>query len=152
MLTSNYELVERKIDLAVPTAAFVFDNLIAGQDYNVKLHVVDTSENVSTREENVSIVDFTPPTINMFTTTSHTRGHITVDVNATDNSGGYTFCSASLYWIFDLDTELDYYFIELIDGVGSVTFCANLDLERTYIVELLVHDNAWNSRIERREG
>ncbi len=37
VLTSNYELVERKIDLAVPTSAFVFDNLTAGQDYNVKL-------------------------------------------------------------------------------------------------------------------
>jgi hypothetical protein len=29
-LTQNYELVERKLDLAVPTAAFVFDNLTAG--------------------------------------------------------------------------------------------------------------------------
>ncbi len=70
----------------------------------------------------------------------------------TDNSGGDIFCSASLYWIFDLDSELDYYYVELIDGVGSVTFFANLDPERTYIVELLVRDNAWNSRIERREG
>ncbi len=33
-----------------------------------------------------------------------------------------------------------------------MTFFANLDPERTYIVELFVHDNAWNSRIERREG
>ncbi len=60
VLTSNYELVERKLDLAVPTAAFVSDNLTAGQDYNAKLYVVDTSENVTTREEYVFIVDFTP--------------------------------------------------------------------------------------------
>jgi hypothetical protein len=61
VLTTNYELVERKLDLAVPTAAFVFDNLAAGQDYYVKLYVVDTSENVTTREEYASIVDFTLP-------------------------------------------------------------------------------------------
>ncbi len=95
VLTQNYELVERKLYLAVPTA--VFENLTAGQDYNVKLYVVNTSENVAPREEYVSIVDFTPPTINLFTTTSHTPGHITVDVNVTDNSGGGMFCSASLY-------------------------------------------------------
>jgi hypothetical protein len=152
VLTQNYELVERKLDLAVPTAAFVFDNLTAGRDYNVKLYVVDTSENVATREEYDSIVDFTPPTIHLFTTTSHVAGQITLDVNVTDNSGGDIFCSASLYWIFDLDNELDYYYVELVDGVGSVTFFANLDPERTYIVELLVRDNAWNTRIERREG
>ncbi len=102
------------------------------------MYVVDTSENVTTREEYVSIVDFTPPTINLFTTTSHVAGQITLDVNVTYNSGGDIFCFASLYWICDLDTELDYYFIELIDCVGSVTFFANLDPERTYIVELLV--------------
>ncbi len=152
VLTSNYELVERNFDLAVPTAAFVFDNLTAGRDYNVKLYVVDTSDNVATRKAYVSIVDFTPPTINLFTTTSHVAGQITLDVNVTDNLGGDIFCSASLYWIFDLDNELDYYYVELIDGVGSVTFFANLDSERTHILELLVRDNAWNTQIERREG
>jgi hypothetical protein len=55
VLTSNYELVERKLDLAVPTAAFVFDNLTAGQDYNVKLYVVDTSE-TSRREKNTYLL------------------------------------------------------------------------------------------------
>jgi hypothetical protein len=52
VLTQNYELVERKLDFVVPTAAFVFDNLTAGQDYSVKLYVVDTSENVATSDPN----------------------------------------------------------------------------------------------------
>ncbi len=144
-------MVERKLDLAVPTAAFVLDNSTTGQDYYVRLHVVDTSENVATRAEYVSIVDFIPPTINMFTTTSHVAGQITLDVNVTDNSCGEIFCSTSLYWIFDEDNELDYYYMELVNRVGCVTF-TDLDPGRTYIVELLVRDNAWNSRIERREG
>ncbi len=53
----------------------------------------------------------------MFTTTSHAPGRITVDVIVTDDSGGAVLCSASLYWLFDLDNELDYYYIELIDDV-----------------------------------
>ncbi len=57
----------------------------------------------------------------------------------------------SLYWIFDEDTELDYYYVEIVNGVGNVTF-TDLDPKRTHIVALLVRDNAWNSRIERREG
>ena len=87
----------------------------------------------------------------MFTTTSHVPGHITVDVNVTDDSGGGVFCSASLYWLFDLDNELDYYFIELIDGVGSVTF-RDLDPERTYAVDLFIRDDSNNSRRVRLEG
>ena len=61
------------------------------------------------------------------------------------------FCSASLYWIFDLDNALDYYYVELTDGVGNVTF-TDMDPERTYIVELFVIDNLYNSRVVRREG
>jgi hypothetical protein len=91
LLTQKYELVERKLDLAVSTAVFAFDNLTAGQDNYVKMYVVDTIENVTTREEYVSIVDFTPPTVNLFTTTSHTPGHITADVNVTDDSGAEVF-------------------------------------------------------------
>ncbi len=87
----------------------------------------------------------------IFQVYSPTPSHLKVDVNVSDNSGGDVFCSASLYWIFDLDTELDYYYVELTDGVGSVTF-ADLDPERTYIVDLLVRDSSWNSRYDRREG
>ncbi len=61
------------------------------------------------------------------------------------------FCSASLYWIFDLDNELDYYYIELIDGVGSVAF-RDLDPERTYVIDLFIRDNSYNSRGVRLEG
>ncbi len=88
----------------------------------------------------------------MFTTTSHVPVHVTVDVNVvTDDLGGHVFCSASLYWIFDLDTELDYYFRELTNGVGSVTF-TDLDPERTYMVDLFVRDSSYNSMVVRHEG
>ncbi len=60
-------------------------------------------------------------------------------------------CSTSLYWIFNEDNELEYYYVELVNGVGNATF-TDLDPRRTYIVELLVQDNPWNSRIESREG
>ena len=93
----------------------------------------------------------TVPTINLFTTASHAPGHITVDVNVTDDSGGGVFYSVSVYWLFDLDTELDYYFIELINDVGLVTF-RDLDPERTYVVDLLIRDNSYNSRAVRLEG
>jgi hypothetical protein len=65
------------------------------------MYAVDTNDNITTREEYTQIVDVTVPTINLFTTTSHVPGHITVDVNVTDDSGGGVFCSASLYWLFD---------------------------------------------------
>jgi len=78
-------------------------------------------------------------------------GHITVDVNLTEDSGGGVFASVSLYWLFDLDNELDYYFIELIDGVGNVTF-GDLDPERTYVIDIFIRDNSYNSRVVRLEG
>ncbi len=52
---------------------------------------------------------------------------------------------------FSPDVEFDDYYIELIDGAGSVTF-TDLDPERTYIVKLLVRDPSWNSKYESREG
>ena len=61
------------------------------------------------------------------------------------------FASVSLYWLFDLDNELDYYYIELIDGVGSVTF-RDLDPERTYVVDLFIRDDSNYSRRVRLEG
>ena len=81
----------------------------------------------------------TAPTINIFTLTSHVPGHNTVDVNVTDDSGGGVLCSLSLYWLFDLDNELEYYYIELIDDVGSVTFM-DLDPERTYVIDLFIRE------------
>ena len=61
------------------------------------------------------------------------------------------FAFVSLYWLFDLDNELDYYYIELINVVGSVTF-RDLDPERTYVVDLFIRDDSNNSRIVRLEG
>jgi len=80
-----------------------------------------------------------------------TSGQLKVDVNVTDDSGGSVVCIAYIYWIFDLGNELDSYSVELIDGVGSVTF-TGLDETRTYIVELYVRDSSLNARYENREG
>jgi len=55
-----------------------------------------------------------------------------------------------LYLISTPDIELDYYYIELIDGAVCVAF-TDLNPERTYIVELLVRDSFWNSKYESRE-
>ena len=60
------------------------------------MHAVDTNDNITTREEYTELLDTTTPTISLFTTTSYVFGHITVDVNVTDDSGGTVFCSASL--------------------------------------------------------
>jgi hypothetical protein len=159
VLDSNtYEHIQLKIADDVPdnavsySAAFNFLDL-APRSYGVKMYAVDTNDNITTREEYVELVDTTTPTINLFTTTSHVPGHITVDVNVTDYSGGGgVFCSASLYyWLFDLDNELDYYYIELIDDVGSVKF-RYLDPERTYVIDLFIKDNSHNSRVVRLEG
>ena len=57
---------------------------------------------------------------------------------------------AYLYLIFDLNNELDSYWVELADGAGSVTF-TDLDPKRTYIVKLIVRDSSWNSRYDNRE-
>jgi hypothetical protein len=78
-------------------------------------------------------------------------GHITVDVILTEDSRDGVFASVSLYWLFDIDNELDYYYIELIADVGSVTF-RGLDPERTYVVDLFVKDDSNNSRVVRLEG
>ena len=157
LLDNNYTLIELKQAGDLPTAAisyataFEFTNLVLGNSYIVRLYGVDTNYNITNREEFVELVDTTTSTINMFTTTSHVSGHIAVDVNVTDDSGGGIFCSASIYWIFDLSNKLDSYSSQLTDGVGSVTF-TDLDPERTYIVELFVRDSSWNYWYENREG
>jgi len=157
LLDNNYTLIELKQAGDLPTAAisyaaaFEFTNLVLGNSYIVKLYGVDTNYNITAQEQYVELTDTTTPTINMFTTTSHVPGHIAVDVNITDDSGEVPFASVSLYWIFDLSNELYYYYIELIDGVGSVTF-TDLDPERTYIVELFVRDSSWNYGYANREG
>jgi hypothetical protein len=94
----------------------------------------------------------TAPVINEFTTISHVPRHITVvNVAASDDSGGNVVTIAYLYWIFNTNTELDSYWIELTNRVGSVSF-TELDQERTYIVELFVRDSSWNSSYDNREG
>ncbi len=99
------------------------------------MYVVDTSKNVTTREEYVSIVEFTPPVVSLFTKTSHTRYTIPVDVNITDNSGGGIYAGCSMYWLLDLDTEIQWFEVDIEDGAGVVESW-NLDDEKTYVIEL----------------
>jgi hypothetical protein len=115
------------------------------------MYAVNTNDTITSREEYTQIVDMPAPVINDFTVTSPVAGQIKVDVNVTDDSDGAVFCCASLHWIFTPDIELDYYYVELIDGVGSLTF-TDLDPERTYPVELLGWDSSWNSKYETQEG
>jgi hypothetical protein len=49
-------------------------------------------------------------------------GHLKIEVNVSDNSGGGVVAIAYLYWILDLNTELISYWFELTDGAESVTF------------------------------
>ena len=121
------------------------------RSYIVKLFGVDTNDDITSREEYTHIADMAAPVINEFQVYNPTAGHLKVDVNVSDNSRGSVVCTAYIYWIFDLNTELDSYSIELTDGAGSVTF-TDLDPERTYIVELYVRDSAWKARYDNREG
>ncbi len=127
----------------MPTAVFTLDDLTPGQDYYVKLYIVDTSENISTREEYVSIVDFTPPTVNLFTTTSHTRYTITVNIEITDDSGGGIYAGCSIYWLLDIETEIQWFEIDIVIGVGMCEFW-NLDDEKTYVIEVYARDRSYN--------
>ena len=89
--------------------------------------------------------------INQFQVYSPTSGHLKVNVNVTCDSGGNVVCIAYLYCVFDTNTKLDSYWVELTNGAGSITF-TDLDPERTYIVVLFVRDSSWNLRHDNREG
>jgi hypothetical protein len=124
-------------------------NLTPGEEYIVKMVAVDTNFNSTSREEYVSIADIRAPTINQFITYSSEAGSITVGVNVTDDSGR-AVAIAYLYWKEDPYNELDSWGIPLTNGVVNVTF-TGLDPRRTYIVDLVVRDAAWNSTSDRRE-
>jgi len=150
-------LFSRKKAEDIPSGAvsysgvFEFLNLAVGNTFIVTLTTVDKNDNMTSREEGITIADVTAPVINQFQEYSPTSGHLKVDVNAIEDLGGSVVCIAYLYWIFDTNTKLDSYWVELTDGAGSVTF-TDLDPERTYIVELFVRDSSWNSRYDNREG
>ena len=103
-----------------------FLNLALGRSLIVKLTTIDINDNMTSREEYITIADVAAPVINQFQVYSPTSGHLKVDVNVADDSGGCVVCIAYLYWIFDTNTKLDSYWVELTDGAGSVTF-TNLD-------------------------
>ncbi len=84
----------------------------------------------------------------MFTTTSKVMNRITIDVHV---DSYVNFCSVSLYWIFDLDTNLHYFQVDLINNDGMVEFW-NLDRNRTYRIELYVEDKSKKSKVIRLEG
>ncbi len=140
MLRPDYTLIERKLDIDIPSGMIEFLNLTPGSSYNVKMYAVDANDNVTFREEYLTITDVDASVINEFEVYSSIAGHLKVDVNISDYSGGNVFSGAYLYWILDLNTKLNHYYIELMNGVGSVTF-TDLDPERAYVIELLVRDS-----------
>ena len=107
------------------------------------------NDNITSREEYVEVVDTTAPTINQFITYILVVGEITVGVDISDDSGR-AVAIAYLYWKEDPNNELDSWGIPLTNGVGNATF-TGLVPGRTYIVELLVRDAAWNSTYDNRE-
>ena len=147
LLDTNYTLIELKQAEDIPFGAVEYSgileflNLTPRSSHIVKFYGVDTNDNITSREEYTQVADMIAPVINEFQVYIPTAGHLKVDVNVSDNSGGSVACIAYLYWAFDLNDELDSYWVELTDGTGNVTF-ADLDPERTYIVELYVRDSA----------
>ena len=142
-------LLDLKQAVDLPSGALEFLNLTPGEEYIVKMVAVDTNFNMTSREEYVSIADITAPTINQFITYNMEAGSITVGVDVTDDSGR-AVAIAYLYWKEDPNNELDSWGIPLTNGVGNATF-TGLVPGRTYIVELLVRDAAWNSTYDSRE-
>ena len=122
LLDSNYTLVELKQAVDIPSGVIEFINLTPGSWYIVKLTAVDTNDNITSREEYLTIADVTAPGINHLQVYSPTSGQLKVDVNVSDDSGGSVVCIAYLYWIFDTNNELDSYWVELIVAAGTVTF------------------------------
>ena len=76
---------------------FDFLNLTPGRSYIVKMYAVDTNDNITSREEYTNIVDMTAPVINSFQVYSPKTGHLIVDVNVSDDSGGSVVAIAYLY-------------------------------------------------------
>jgi len=112
--------------------------------------VVVDEFNMSSREEYPSIADVTAPVINHFFTYSYEAGSISVSVDVSNDSGRVV-AIAYLYWKEEPYNELDRLGIPLTNGVGSVVF-TGLNLELTYIVDLLVRDSAYNSISDFRGG
>ncbi len=76
-------------------------NLTPGSSYIVKHTAVDTNDNMTSREEYLTIADVTTPAINQFQVYSPTSGQLKVDVNVSCDSDGSVVCFAYSYWIFD---------------------------------------------------
>jgi hypothetical protein len=73
---------------------------------------------------------------------------MTVDVNVGSN---IKLCSLSLYWVFDIDTRLQYFQVYFVEGVGMVEFYG-LDPERTYIIKMYIEDKFTISKRIIRSG
>ncbi len=108
------------------------------------MYAVDNNDDITSREEYTDIADVTAPAINQVHVYNPTTGHLKFDVDVSDGS------VESVVAIFDTNTELDSYWIELTHGVGSITL-TDLDPMRTYIVEQYFRDSSWSSRYDNRE-
>jgi hypothetical protein len=153
--SDSYEQIEMQQSDDVPNGAvsysalFNFQDVTPGNSYIVKMSAIDTNDNITSQEEYVSIVDTTAPVINQFLVYSFVVGTINVGVDVSDDSGRVV-AIAYLYWKEEPNDELDSWGIELTNGQGNVSF-TDLDPGKTYLVELLVRDAAWNSRYDSRE-
>jgi hypothetical protein len=147
---SSRLLLDLKEAVDLPSGVFDFKNIMPGEEYIVKMVAVDTSFNSTSMEEYVSIADICAPTINQLITCSSEAGLITVGVDVSDDSSRAVVI-AYLYWKEDPNiNDLDSWGIPLTNGVGNVTV-TKLDHGRTYIVDLVVMDAAWNSTYDSRE-
>ena len=103
LLDTNYTLLAIKQAEDIPSGAVSYSgvleflNLASGTSYIVKLTAIDTNDNMTSREEYLTIADVTAPVINSFQAYCLTAGHLVVYVNVTDDSGGSVVCIAYLY-------------------------------------------------------
>ena len=109
LLNTNYTLLALKQAEDIPSGAVSYSgvleflDLAAGNSFIVKLISVDTNDNMTSREEYITIADVAAPVINEFQAYNPTPGHLKVDVNVSDESGGIVvaiaIAIAYLCWI-----------------------------------------------------
>jgi hypothetical protein len=123
---------------------------IASTDAATKVYVDLLKTDIEkSKTDYATLIDkWTQPDVHLFTTKSTVSTRLRVDVHV---DSYVTFCSVSLYWIFDLDNMLQYFQVDLIDIVGMVEFW-NLDPTRTCVVNLYAEDKASKGNKFQRTG
>ena len=132
---------KRIINVATPTAS---------TDAATKAYVDTLKADVEKLKTDYAalIESVTQPVVHLFTTKSTVSGRLRVDVHV---DSYVIFCSCSVYWIFDLNTIVQYFQVNLINNVGMVEF-SNLDPTRTYVIDLYAEDKSTTGKRIRRSG